>query len=439
MEVRSGMSARPRRVLLAAILVLGLGAAATPVTVAADSPEDAVRALFERYGSGDFSDIDTLVCEEQREAMRSQLAEMTGLGLDAGALRIEVRDPELTVISEDGDTALVRVVATMAFQIDESALREMARQSIVDMGDEPTDEAIDSMVGMMGGFVGQETPMDEEMPVVRRDGQWLVCPDLDDGGSGTNGSSGVTSNLSDAGICGVVPIDQLNAISPATFDYSFGSTDQCNWSASGSDPSVSLSVNLARGQTLESYRWGEFEELTVADRPAVAMAPQLYVELDEGVLTLSAWASDASGNEVDLADFPVRAAELIIPGLGDLPGNPLGDCGVIDIAELNALRPVGLSPTQGFYGSCTFEANHSLSVSFDLTGTLESYTGWMEGQELEVAGHPAFQTQDSLWVQLDDGLLTVTARSGYSGEPDPEVDAWMVAVAGYVIERLADG
>jgi hypothetical protein len=61
-----------------------------------------------------------------------------------------------------------------------------------------------------------------------------------------------------------------------------------------------------------------------------------------------------------------------------------------------------------------------------------------DGTEGDVEGHPSFGAMDTLWVQLDDGLLTVMPV--YAGSPDAaSIDAYGYAadVARIVISAIA--
>ena len=121
-------------VAVAATLMLTLAGLAAPVA-AADDPETVVNELFDAVEAGDFAAVESLVCEAERAAVREMIDPGAQLDVDASslaeALTFAVEDRGVTVLSNDGETAIVEVTGTMSMNVDEDEIGELARSLLI--------------------------------------------------------------------------------------------------------------------------------------------------------------------------------------------------------------------------------------------------------------------------------------------------------------------
>jgi hypothetical protein len=438
-----------RRPLIGAIglvlsALLGAGAGA----FAAGSPSEAVETLVQRIVAGDFEDLGDLVCPELEDEIRGQF-DPAASDATFGSVEVDIVDPVVTVLAEEADSAVVSLVGTMRITFDQERARELVRAQLESSGQTPTDEDVDRMLDLM--FPSEGIPIDEQLTVVEREGAWLIC---DPGDSGRSFAS--------AGMCGIVTPDEIGAFSPIELVSNVGEGDFCQWIAADENGYISIDVGLLRDTSLDDYREADpaAQELTVAGLPAIGSAGQLYVAVDGGVLSVVPYLADGPDPSADPIALAVDVAELVIPRLGQLPSpdvddqpaSPSGvgalvDCGTIDLEALNALSPVHYDSVSGSDGSCAFlstdiEAGSPfLSVTFDTTSSIEDIDLlFPDGTEGEVDGHRSFAAVDILWVELDDGLLTVMPV--FAGSPDAaglDVYAYASDAARVVIAAIASG
>ena len=298
------MTIRPARALLTgAGLMIALLAGASP-GLGASSPDGAVQELVERIGTGGFEDLSGVTCPEFEESVR---AEFDPAGIDPafGEAEVEVVDPAITLVTEEESTAIVNLTATLRVTFDEERLREVVRAQLEAGGQEATDEDVELM---LDALAVSDVPVDEDLTVVERSGDWLIC---EPGGGFT-----------DAGMCGLVTPDEIAALSPVPIDSNVGSGDYCQWIGTTDSDYFSVDVGLIRDASLDDYRADDptAGDLTVGDRAAIAASGQLFVEVEGGVLSVLPDLVDApSAQAVDPIAFASRVAELFLPRLGQLP------------------------------------------------------------------------------------------------------------------------
>ena len=127
----------PRAAGLAAATSLLLIAGTALPLAAADSPEAAVNGLFDVAESGDFSNLETVVCAADQASVREAFDFGASLGLAdddpaAGALSIEISDREVQLLAEDGDEATVRVTASLSLSVADDQLEDLVREHAAD-------------------------------------------------------------------------------------------------------------------------------------------------------------------------------------------------------------------------------------------------------------------------------------------------------------------
>ena len=274
------------------------------VALGADSPDGAVRELVERIESGAFEDLSGVSCAEFEERVR---AEFDPAAIDPafGEAAVEVVDPTITLVSQEQATAIVSLVATLRVTFDEERLREVVRAQLEAGGQEATDEDIELM---LGALAVSEVPVDEDLTVVERDGEWLIC---EPGGGFT-----------DAGMCGLVTPDEIAALAPVPIQSNVGSGEFCQWIGATETDYLSVDVGLIRDASLDDYRSDDpfASELTIGDRAALISSGQLFVEVEGGVLSVVPDLQDApSAQALDPIAFASSVAELFLPRLDRLP------------------------------------------------------------------------------------------------------------------------
>jgi hypothetical protein len=177
------MHGRPSRIafLLAGLLLMAACSTATP---AADSPDQAVRLVFDELNAGDLEGMLGHACEAQRATMREQFG-FAGLGATMGldlsavleALTIDTSRMTITTTGVDGDTATVQLAGAMGLSIDASRLRDLLRQ-VAEREGVPVDNArLDQAITVLQTMT-QSIPVDERLDVVREDGAWKLCSRL---------------------------------------------------------------------------------------------------------------------------------------------------------------------------------------------------------------------------------------------------------------------
>lgn len=443
--------------LVALATALSLLLPATPL-LAASSPEAAVNELFARVAANELGDLDDLVCAERIQSVQESFGELAAFG------RLTFSDLQVSLVSQEGDTAVVRAQGAMRIEIDEAALRDLVRQMIAAGGEEPTEEQVDSMVDFMRSSMTGEQPLDEEIRVVREGGEWLVCDDLD---GDDEPDPGYEPSVSQEGMCGLASPEELSALSSLQYDTSQGFGDVCTYSTSSFDAYHSVTLSLDRGIALSDMtQWyPEGQETSVAGLPAFAVNDTLFVQVEEGVLQVQAYlGEDDATMGLDPLSAAIQVAELFIPRLAQLPGDPLDDldpddgsfpptddvdvsgslCDLLTLEELNALASPQYADATGDSGTCTYSTAAS-DTSFSMVSTsllpgtsldeLKSY--FPEGEDLSVAGHDAYSAIEQLWVDVGDDILVVTAMTfATSGDEDLDLAVYRKQIAEIVTGRL---
>lgn len=432
------MSTSPARLtgmlMTTAMALTGL-VSALPVA-AADDPEAAVEDFLAAVAERDYTRLDEVTCEAERGPVREafDIAGQLGLPADdpaAGALRIEVADPSVDLLAEEGDSATVRLQASLTVAVDDDSVDDLVRAILeADLGPDdppPTDEDVEMMAGFMGGFLNMSQPIDEEVSLVREDGEWLVC-----GGLVDEPEEPTTTSESSEGLCGFVGLEALNAVSAIGYDSSQGFETMCTY-LQMRDDFASATVSFDTGSDLEtlSQFYGVEQELEVAGRPAFFGSDLLAVALDGGVLQVSIFAGEDAAPEAALAEA-ISLAELFVPlapELSALAAGPEPDptpeptpeislCEALSLAELNEASGLEFTDASGDGASCSYTSVSDAGLVFINAYVafgvgLEDYGEWLpDAQERTIAGLPGMQAgEQQVLVQLpgDMGVLDVSA------------------------------
>lgn len=202
------MARRNRASVAATALAFGTLAVSAPLIHAAQTPEQAALDVFDALVAKDFEGIGQLVCEERRAEVTRDLdvaSSMAAAGFDATllipAMSIEIDDPRVSVVSQEAERAILRVVASvrLTFDVDEELARLITVTILESRGQEPTDDVIDLYLPTVTRMFaeGQTQDLDEDVEVVLEGGEWLLCDDLDDepGGSPSPDESGAPGGV----------------------------------------------------------------------------------------------------------------------------------------------------------------------------------------------------------------------------------------------------
>ncbi len=346
------------------------------------------------------------------------------LGLPAGsetlaaALTFKLEDVGIDVTDQQEDTAAARLSGTLSITIDEAQASDLVRAMVEVDGEQIDDEELDFIVPLMLEALSEPQAIDDELTLVRTDGEWLVCGGF---GDGDGGEPTFEDSISFDGICGLVSLAEVNAIGPAElrYDSSDGAEDYCSYSSYSAESYYSTSLSLGRGESLELYEsfYPEARKVTVAGLPALQAETSLMIELAEGVLMVDIYPGDEVPADFDVLAYGERLAELfipLIPGLEasqsvgfDTEGPSL--CDAISIEQLTELSGLAFDDAYGDGSYCDYSDSTADVGFYVITTSLEPYglddfsSFFPGGQDLTVAGKPAYAESDQLWVELDDG------------------------------------
>ena len=252
-------------------------------------------------------------------------------------------------------------------------------------------------------------------------------------------------------LCEALSLEQLDALSPLQFDSVDGGADYCSYS--NTDPAAGfhfVNTSLTPG-SLDDFKlfFSDGQELIVADRPAYYAIEQLWVSLDEGVLSVAAFPAGSPGSEdMDSLAYASEIAAIVIAALPGLQADLATEsgagtagaslCELVDIEAVNALGLAYEAAAASARGCDYSTSSYALRITLedaDLARVREVFPG---GADLEVVGRAAYGDGRSVWVALDEGVLTVEPAFGLA-EATTGLDrvAYALSVAELVLERLA--
>lgn len=152
-----------------------------------DEPTGVVEKVVEAMQTLDVDAAKEYFCEEQKStmdaALQEGLAELGDLGLDPDelldAFSIKFADMKYEETSKDGDEAVVHVSGNMSLDFDAEKLKEFFKKAAEAAGQPVGDQELDFVVGIFEAMSGQEAPLDGDVELVKEDGDWVVCSELD--------------------------------------------------------------------------------------------------------------------------------------------------------------------------------------------------------------------------------------------------------------------
>lgn len=448
--------------IVLSVTSLGLSAPGS----AADTPETAVNELLDAVGSGDLTGLEALVCEAERGAVRELFDIGAQLGLPAAdsatqPLTYGISDRSTELLDQADDAATVRVTGTLTVDVDEEQLRDLVRAMLeADQGpDDPpvSGEDLDFMLPLISSAFSSGQPIDEEVTLVLEDGGWLVCGGL---GESSEDPDEFPAQVSFDGLCGLVTVDQMSSLGVLEYDSSQGFETTCTYSLSSYEEYHSATISLNEGYSIEDFAgvFGADEATSVAGNDAFRSSEQLLVQVGDDVLQVALYLGEEPRPDVDALAHASQVAELFIPVVGELqleepevtvtpePESP-SLCESLSLEMVNALGPIQYDLTEGSEGYCSYTSTSTdggfayLSASLDEFVRLEDLrTYFPDGQDLTVAGRPAYADLGQLWVELDPGVLTIAAVSVDSdGSESVDPIGYATQVAEILVPRLSGG
>ena len=443
------MSTPTSRIAMSTLgLLVALGLAVSVPVAAASTPMGAVEALVERVQASQFDALDDVVCAAEQDAVRAlfdiggQLGDTPGVDGEQfmDAFTITLDDVAIELLSEEGDAARARLQGQMTVSMDPAAA-ELFVLSVASVFDEDvSDEDLAVLVGSLMESFTEPRTLDEEIVLIREDGEWLVCDPLGQPSGGVtpvDDGSSVGGQVSFEGLCGLVTLDEVNATSTLVYDSSAGFEDQCSYFNSSIETFFTLTATTLAGN-LDSYASteGGFEEVLVGDQRGLIADDILYSALaDGGTLVTSLFVDDAEalsldlGLELDPRQAMIALAELIGPiatsDSTDEPGADDGSfealtsegslCELVDIDALNAIGPLQYDDVfDGGTDLCVYSATvpeqgfHTLSIFtefFSLDELIEVYEG---GAGADINGSPTYAFDGTLWVEVGDRVMAIS-------------------------------
>ena len=196
----------------------------------------------------------------------------------------------------------------------------------------------------------------------------------------------------------------------------------------------------------------------MAGNAAFRSGDQLFVEVGNDVLQVITYLGEEPPAEVDVLTYASHIAELFIPVLPELQAEePLlmatpeaegpSLCDSLSLEAINALGAAQYDTVEGSEGYCSYATSSTeggfafLTTSLDASLTLEDLRTFLpDGEELTIAGRPAYALMGQLFVELDEGVLTVAAVSvSADGSEIGDSEAYAISVAEALIAALAAG
>jgi len=173
--------------LLFVSVVVALTLAACGGGGGSEEPGEVVRKVVNAMTTMDFEGASEFVCADQRTEFQGVLtegfAELEEMGLDPDelldAFMIDLKDMKYETQSEDGDKAVVKVTGSLSLDFDTEKLKSFFKQAAEAAGQPVSDAELDMVVNIFNAMGGQESPLDANVDVVKEDGKWVVCGDLD--------------------------------------------------------------------------------------------------------------------------------------------------------------------------------------------------------------------------------------------------------------------
>jgi len=319
---------------LSAVMALtSLAATGVPAMGAAgsDTPEAAVNAVLDAIVARHWAALGPLVCPAERDAFLQQYDLTQAFGGDgvdarplADTMAITIDGRDVHQVSDAGDRASVHVGGTLRITVGADAEHAFVVQTLKATG-QPTDDAsVQSYQGFLTDALAEYADLDVEARVDRQpDGRWLLCDDLSGDTADASPDASLDPNASPEPItdplCGLMTVDELDALSPLVFVTATPTTDGCTYD-SGTDASgsfYSVIVFLQDGElSFLKEVWTDGQDVQVAGKDAWATQTATWVDLGDRVLEIHPVLLGTDGAaQVDVIKLATDIGDIVVPRL----------------------------------------------------------------------------------------------------------------------------
>ena len=176
---------KSRKLLCVGLLAVALILAACGGGSGGDEPTDVVKKVAKAMQELDIDETSKYYCKEMAEELNEglDLGGVEDMGIDPDemleAFKIKMDDMKYEEKSKSGDSAIVRITGKIGMEFDTDKLKSIMKKVLEAEGEKVSDEDLEMVVDMFGKFGGQEIPVDAEVELIKEDGDWVVCSDLD--------------------------------------------------------------------------------------------------------------------------------------------------------------------------------------------------------------------------------------------------------------------
>ena len=152
----------------------------------AGDPVGVVKNVVEAMGDLDIDEASKYICEARKADlpdMESSFAEFEQMGLDPDefmdAFNIKWGDMKYEEKSKGDDSAVVYVSGKVSIEFNTDKLKSFFKKAAEAEGEEVSDEDLDMVIGMFTAMGGQESSFEGDVDLIKEDGKWVVCDELD--------------------------------------------------------------------------------------------------------------------------------------------------------------------------------------------------------------------------------------------------------------------
>jgi hypothetical protein len=224
---------------------------------------------------------------------------------------------DVSLLSEEGDTASVQMSGTLRVTIDETLARDWMKSLLEEVG-QPTDDAtVDTFLAEMTADMAEGEDLTATVEVIRENGEWLVCDDLSGEEPSETFDPGASLPPVEDALCDLMTIEEANTATGLSFVTTTPYSGGCSWDSDiMSDDYYSVSIYREDGD-LEFIKgvW-EGEDVTIGGRPAWTTDNGTWVDLGDGLLVVMPWLlSDGAQETIDGRDLAIKVGEIVVPRL----------------------------------------------------------------------------------------------------------------------------
>jgi hypothetical protein len=187
------LNARCWSILATGVLALSLvGTPAMAASPSSTDPVETVNAVLDTIVAKDFASLPSLVCDQYRADVAQTMdfttqisAQLSSLGADVDpsafvdGLTVTIEGRNVTLESNDGTNAVVKLEGQLVIGVDEAAAKELVGQLLVAAGQEPTPEMVDVITPTLVSQISAPRDLTKDVKVIMENGAWLVCEPLD--------------------------------------------------------------------------------------------------------------------------------------------------------------------------------------------------------------------------------------------------------------------